>query len=279
MFKHIKILDLISGGEIFLYKHIGLLLEDIKKYKFRTIIESNFAVINEQQKQILKDANVNFIVSLDGSHKELQKFLRPQCDYDTVIDNIRFFVKHKKRVTIRMTVSNYNFYDMADMLKLGEELGVDGIIFHEVQYLGCLEKPYKFDKPPEDMEYVKSIISKKYKINYDIFLSYYRRNSVFLNFIRGTYYCVIDPITAQGAGAYVKLHNLISLLTRRESCPISRQFIKVDIDGKIYFCSHHECSPVGDLTRNCLEYIMENQGYDNIRKMCSCAVSKRFICD
>ena len=174
LFKHIKILDLISGGEIFLCKYIGRLLDDIKKYKFKTIIESNFAVITEQQKDILKDANVNFIVSLDGSHKELQEFLRPQCNYETVINNIKFFVKHKKRITIRMTVSNYNFYDIQDMIKLGEELGVDAIIFHGVQYLGCLEPPFKFDRPPEDMEYINSIIQKKHKINYNIFLKLYR---------------------------------------------------------------------------------------------------------
>ena len=277
LFGHIKVLDLISGGEIFLCKYIDLLLNDIKKYKFKTTIESNFAVINEQQKEILKDANINFIVSLDGSHAELQNFLRPQCDYDTVIKNIKFFIQHNKRITIRMTVSGYNFYDIENMIKLTEELGVSAVIFHGVQHLGCLEPPYKFEKPPEDMEYINNIIRKKYKINYNIFLDYYRRNSLFINKKRLIYYCVTDPITAQDAGISVKLYNLFALITKRECCPLSRNFIRIDIDGKIYFCSHHECKSIGDLSKNSMKEII-NSKYDKIRESCTCKIAKRFVC-
>jgi len=163
------------------------------------------------------------------------------------------------------------------MIKLGEELNVNGIIFHGVQYLDSLETPYKFSKPPEDIDYIRNIVKKHFKINYDVFLDYYRRNSTFLS-VNGVYYCIIDPITAQSAGISVKLRNIAASISKKECCPIARNFIKINVDGKIYFCSNHECKSIGDLYKNSLEEIIENKEYNKIRESCTCKISKRFLC-
>jgi MoaA/NifB/PqqE/SkfB family radical SAM enzyme len=253
-----------------------MVLDDMKKYKFKTTIESNFSMITEKQRNILKDIDVRFITSLDGSKKELQEFLRPQCYYDEVINNIKFFVKCGKRVIIRMTITNYNFYDMIDMIKLAEELKVESVIFHQAQYLGVLEQPYKFGPPLEDMDYIKKLVQLKHKVDYNLYLDFYRRSSMFWNPRRGIY-CVMDPVTALGAGIRVKFDNLLAMILKKDCCPISRNFIKVDIDGKIYFCSCHECESRGDLSKNSLDEILDNDRYDKIRQKCSCKISKRFI--
>jgi sulfatase maturation enzyme AslB (radical SAM superfamily) len=274
VFPKLNILDLLSGGEAFACKYIDEVLYDMKKYDFKTTIESNFSVITNRQREFMVSADVRFIVSLDGSTKALQEFMRPQCNYEKVLENISFFVKNKKRVTIRMTISNYNFYDMQRMMKLGEKLGVEGIIFHGAQYLECLDRPLKFEAPPVDREYIHNLVHGHYKINYDLWLDYHRRTSALISPMRAVY-CVMDPLTALGAGTKVKIANLWAMMRRKEYCPISRSFIKVDVDGQIYFCSCHECKAIGNLSENTLEQIMDNDRYDRIRRVCSCKISKR----
>ena len=275
VFPTIKILDLLSGGEVFLYKGIDRVLADIQDFKFKTIIESNFSVLTDRHRQILKNLDVEFVVSLDGSSREMQEFLRPQCHFDTVVGNIKYFTRQGKRVTIRMTVSNHNFYDMKNMLRLAETLGVEGVKFHGVQYLPCLEPPLKFSKPPEDMEFVKEIMGQKYKVLYDFFLDFYRRNFFTISPMRGTF-CILDPITATGAGFWVKIENILAMCLRKECCPIAREFIRVDIDGNLYFCSVHGLKSIGNLNQHSLKDIIENKEYDATRKKCSCAISKRY---
>jgi AdoMet-dependent heme synthase len=144
LFNNIKILNLVGGGETMLYSRIGEVLEDIKKYKFKTIITSNFASIKDKERRLLSEADIDFVVSLDGSTAKLQEFIRPNCNYETVIDNIKYFISKGRKVVIQTTVSNHNFYDIENIILLAEKLGVSGVRFHSVEYLRQLDHPYRF---------------------------------------------------------------------------------------------------------------------------------------
>lgn len=280
LFPHIKILDFLSGGEFFMCQYVNEVIDDVCNGAFKTTIESNMSLITPAQKQKLSKANVRFIASLDGSTKQLQEFLRPQCTYEKVIENIKYFVNCGKRVTIRMTVSNHNFYDMKNMMKLAELLKVENVIFHEVEELSSIERPLHFLPPPVDVAYLNDIIKTKWAIGIDIYLSYYRRSSMYFKPTRGIYN-VMDPMTAMGAGFKVKFANVWAMIAKTDTCPIPNNFINIDIDGKIYFCSCPECRSIGvGLHKYTLQQILDHPVYDKTRKECSCKISRRFLkCD
>jgi len=277
LFPNLKILDFLSGGEFFMCRYVDEVIDDISKGSFKTTIESNMSMITEDQRDKLAKSGVRFIASLDGSTKELQEELRPQCNYDRVISNIKYFVDRGNRVTIRMTVSNRNFRDMMSMMELGESLGVENVICHGAEILNSLELPAKFDLPPEDLDYVKSVRNVRWKCGCDIFLPFYRSSSMYYKPSRG-FYNVMDPMTASGAGIKVKLANLWAMVVKKDCCPIPSNFINIDIDGRVYFCSCPECRPIGvGLHQYTLDQILDHPAFDKARRECSCKISRRFL--
>lgn len=247
LFSQIKVLQLVGGGETFLYSKIETLLQDCKKYNFKTVITSNFSPLTEEQIQIMRDMNVDFVVSLDASYKELQELQRPGCIFENVIQNIKTLVQYGKKIILQVTISAFNFYDMENILQLAEQLGVYGVKFQSVQYLGNLEKPYKFNKPPEDMEYIKKLMAKERKIPYNILLDYY----------------VTSEKNSLDAGYYAdKFANL-------EYCPNTRNTLYIQ-GGKVLSCCLPDAKVMGDLYKNTLEKIIDNEGFDTFRKNCRC---------
>jgi MoaA/NifB/PqqE/SkfB family radical SAM enzyme len=139
---------------------------------------------------------------------------------------------------------------MNDILKLAEELGVAGVKFQTVQYLDAVEKPYKFKKPPEDIEYIKSLRG-RFSINFDYFHKSMR-------------YSLIANIL-----------NRIKSIKKYIYCPNNRNFLKVDIDGRVLSCSMQNASVFGDLNKNSLEEILGS--CDIIRKECVCDPMARYL--
>jgi len=254
LFPRIKELNLAGGGEVLIYPKIEQVLSDISKYRFKTILTSNFSFISEKYRNLLKNMNVDFVVSIDGSNKNLQEFLRPNCDYDRIIDNIKFFTKYKKKIMFQTTISNYNFYDIEDMIKLGEELKIDLVKFQEVHFLNNLEEPYKIAKPPEDLDYINNILSKKYKVKTSAFLSFYHNPSIELP------------------------KNLLSIYKifhkPNKYCHNTINTIKIQEDGEVLSCCLPYSKRMGNLHYSILEDIIETAEFDNNRQFCMCPIRK-----
>ena len=259
LFPSIDVLDVCGGGEVFFSPLFDTLLQDIQKYDFKTIITSNFSMISREQRELLATANVEFVVSLDGSHSELQSFLRPGCSFDNVVRNIQYFVSNGNRVTIQTTVSDHNFYDMGNMIELAEDLRVDGIRFHSARYLGHLDQPTKFKNPSADMDYIREITSKNYGVRYAMYFDFYHKMNR-------------DPLLKR-----IKNH-LKGMFPDRylmEFCQNTRRTIKVQEDGKVLSCCLPESRVMGDLNKSVLEEIIDTPRYDSMRRTCACQMMGR----
>ena len=251
LFKNIKILNLVGGGETMLYSRIDKVLEDVKKYKFKTVITSNFTSMSEKQKELLSDINIDFVASLDGSNAKLQEFIRPSCIYQAAIDNIKYFVNKRKKVVIQTTVSDHNFYDMENMIRLAESLNVEGIRFHSVQYLSHLDNPLKFKKPSEDMNYIDKILKKKYSVGFGIYLDFYHKQS-------------------QDAYRPLYLFDIWSSILKKDVCSHARNTIKIQENGMLATCCLPACKIAGDLNFHSIEEIIDTPQYDGLIKTCKC---------
>ena len=254
LFPHIKVLDVCGGGEVFLSPLFNILMSDIRNYKFKTIITSNFSVINLQHIINLVHSNVDFVVSLDGSTSELQEFLRPGCEFNKIIDNIKYFISHGHKVTIQTTVSEDNFYDIDNMLQLAERLRVDNVRFHPVRLLENINKPYKFKSCPVDVKYLTKILNKKYNMKYSICFDYYHRG------IKKTYIEIV--------AYYFK--EFFKNKKNKVFCSKMRDSIKIQEDGRVLSCCLPNSKIVGDLNLNTLEDVISSFDFNNVRRTCVC---------
>lgn len=255
LFPHIREFYPGGGGEVFLYSRFREVMQDVKKYGFKVKISSNFSTITEEQKQILKDIDVDFQVSLDGSYKELQEFIRPNCTFETVIDNIKTFVHFGKKIALSVTLSNHNFYNMEKILELSDELGVDEVRLHGVQYLPGTDKPYRFSKPQIDMAYLDKVTQRKFKTRYYIKLYDYFYSSL------GFKESVLESLPE------------MKELVKDGFCPRTANTVYIQGD-KVLTCHLLGNKVVGDLAKNTLEEIIDNEVYDDIRRTCSCDFRK-----
>ena len=250
LFHKIKVLDLISGGEIFFYTGIEELLNDSLKYDYLLKIATNGTSISEHHKNILKRLNVEFVISLDAANAELHEKLRVGCSFDKVIQSIKYFVENGKKVHIRTCVSNHNFYEMHKILELAKRLDVAGVKFQTVQYLESVKKPYSFTKPPKDMTYLKSL-----KGNYSIAFDYFHKHM---------YHSTL-----------INIWNKIQSIKKYTYCPNAKNFLKVDIDGHVLSCSMPDAVLYGDLNKNSLTEIINN--CETIRRNCTCKPMEKYL--
>jgi MoaA/NifB/PqqE/SkfB family radical SAM enzyme len=254
LFHRINLLDLAGGGEALTHPRIENIFKDFKKYKFKILITSNFSAISDRHREILKDTNVEFVVSLDGSNKNLQEFLRPNCYYDKIIDNIKFFKKCGKKVMFQTTVSNYNLYDMQNIIDLADDLGIDSVKFQEVQYLKNLDRPYKLSKPKEDIAYLDSLFENRKFNNICVFFGFYHKS--------------IIPVPSICYSFYKKWKEIFP----DKYCPNTFDTLKIQEDGKILSCCLPYSQVMGDLNVNSLEEIIDTRDFDNMRRTCSCKI-------
>lgn len=234
LFGCIKELNILSGGEPFLYHNIDGFLEDIRKYTFKTAFDTTLAIMSSKHREMLKDMDVRFVTSLDGSTGELNDGIRPGCPFDMVVDNIKYFVGCGKEVIIVTTVAAHNFYDMHKMVELAEELGVSKIVFQPAQQYSSLDKPFKFELMPEDPEYVA-------------FVKSWVKN--------------VECVTRLGR---VKNPHVIS----QKGCPVPKDTLMIDVGGWVCFCSYGESPKMGNMCNDPLEEIISNEKYDAARVKC-----------
>lgn len=257
LFRRIHLLNLSGGGEILLYPYIDKVLTDIQKYKFTTTMTSNFSNVSDKYRDMLSKIRSEFVVSLDGTTPNIQNFIRPGCDFDKVIYNIKYFKARGKKITIQTTVSNHNFYDMENMIKLAGSLGVDVLKFQDVQFLENMDRPYRVEKPPHDIAYLDRIL-KGSKVPTCVFFDFYHRPLLKIPF---------------------SVHKLFRWWESRHTafCPNTVGTLKVQENGLVLSCCLPESKIVGDLRKDDLEKIIDNEQYEAIRRNCRCQMLSSFF--
>lgn len=124
-------LDLL-GGEPFLEKEK---LIDIIQYskiyglKLRSI-STNGSIYDKEiinNLKTLKDFTLQ--VSMDAASPKTYKLIRNSSHFQEVIGNTREFIKAELDVILGMVLTNKNYQEIEDFLKLAEELGAKGISF------------------------------------------------------------------------------------------------------------------------------------------------------
>lgn len=124
---------ILFGGEPFLRRDFLKIAKYIKEKKLTCGVFTNGTLLNRDIIKELIDIKFDYIVfSLQGSEKIHNKIVNLQYAYRRLTENIKYFTSIKKRdtkVIIHSTINEGNINDLENIIKLAEELKVDGLRF------------------------------------------------------------------------------------------------------------------------------------------------------
>jgi radical SAM protein with 4Fe4S-binding SPASM domain len=128
----------LSGlGEPMLHPEIFSMIRFVKESGLKVSLIDNFTLIDREKTLALIDSGLDFLyVSFDNVSKEAFEKRRVGACFETVVENIKLFVKTKNEVKakhpvfiFKSTISQNNFAEIPQLIKFAEDLGADGINF------------------------------------------------------------------------------------------------------------------------------------------------------
>ncbi len=128
----------ISGfGEPLLNPHIFSMIEYASKKGVEVSMTDNFTLVDDKISLSLINSGLNYLyASFDSVSKVEFEKIRNGANFDRVVENIKSFVETRHRVKtknpkiiFKSTISEETYSEIPKLVKLAEELGLDGIDF------------------------------------------------------------------------------------------------------------------------------------------------------
>jgi len=115
----------IGGGEPLKVTWLLDLIKYLKDLGVNILLTTNGTLVTRKVAEILFAAGLTRVqVSLDGVCQETHDKIRGKGTFEKAIRAIHFFQDSGIEVTLRMTLTSYNFHEVEDFVKVGKELGV-----------------------------------------------------------------------------------------------------------------------------------------------------------
>ena len=128
---------LFSGGEPLLRDDIFELAQFAKEQGLRTALSTNGTLISEKVANEIKNARFAEVgISLDGIGTKNDRFRGKKGAYKAALQGIRNCVDLGLRVSLRMTLTNYNHTEIPAIFDLIEEEGIERICLYHLAYVG-----------------------------------------------------------------------------------------------------------------------------------------------
>jgi MoaA/NifB/PqqE/SkfB family radical SAM enzyme len=144
-------INLTGEGDAFLNKDYLHMIAYLKKKHISTYLTDSFDLIDKNTTNYLVQAGVSGIyISMDAATKETYESIKVGCDYDRVINNIKYLLQEKKRlntplpeICFRYVINKKNKDEMIDFVEVVRKLGTrsewgDGSKIH---FIGLLDFP------------------------------------------------------------------------------------------------------------------------------------------
>lgn len=152
---------LFSGGEPLARKDLFELAEFAKGKGLRLAMSTNGTLIDkEKAKEINRIGFAEVGISLDGIGVNHDKFRGKEGAFDSALTGIRNCVAEGIRVSMRMTITRYNYQDIPAIFKLMEDEQVQRICLYHLAYSGRGSTIQKEDITHEQTRAVMDTICK-----------------------------------------------------------------------------------------------------------------------
>jgi len=153
---------ILQGGEPFLFKDLFSVIEYADNAGIQVVITTNGMLIprlTDKELSLLKKAHCTFSVSIDSCDPATEKIVRGVDNaYDAAIEGITTLIKNEIPVSICTVVTMYNFQNLADLVKIADDLGVASIHFQPLitisnyPEVSCISEKKTLNLRPEDIE-------------------------------------------------------------------------------------------------------------------------------
>ena len=140
LIKTAKYVLLHCGGEPFFSKHFDSVVSVIMPPTRVSFATNAMLLTKARTDRILeKDIMAGFVVSMDAATPEVYRIMRPSCDFQTVIDNIKYYTQKAKvlgrehsTVTLNMTLCKSNIYDAPKLVDLAALVGAKCVDYNHL---------------------------------------------------------------------------------------------------------------------------------------------------
>jgi radical SAM protein with 4Fe4S-binding SPASM domain len=128
---------LFSGGEPLLREDIFELAGFAREKGLRTVISTNGTLITEKVAiQLARLGLAEVGISLDGSEPTNDRFRGQSGAYQTALRGFRNCKSQGLRVSLRLTITRFNYQDIPAIFDLVEQENIDRACFYHLAYVG-----------------------------------------------------------------------------------------------------------------------------------------------
>ena len=225
-------------GEPMVSPWFDYLSEKAIEYGVLLDITSNGTLLTEQKTAKILPCLLDIKVSFDGAKKETFERIRKGADYNIVLQNIRKFVKlrnessSKATITLQMTLFNFNYIELPDVIRIAKDSGVDKVkAYHVFSYSDAIDKLslinnlYEFEETKRESEKIAQQIGIKVEI-------------------------AESPCKNQS-------EILPELVSQKCRLPWTECFI--DYDGRVYPCNSHYWLAMGNIFRDDADHVWNSR--------------------
>ncbi len=128
---------LFSGGEPLLRKDFFELANYARQQGLRIALSTNGTLITREVAENIK--NIGFAevgISLDGIGSNNDRFRGQNGAYQAALNGIRNCTALGLRVSLRLTITRFNYQEIPAILRLTEDEGIDRVCFYHLAYSG-----------------------------------------------------------------------------------------------------------------------------------------------
>lgn len=147
----------IGGTEPLLRPDICEILHKIQRIGVKPVLITNGTLLDEEMSKTLTRAGTEIVVSLDGATPKTNDRIRGTGTFKQIVNGISKLVACRRKtfkthVLINTCITSINLHEIEAIIKLGEKIGVDGVLFQNVDTNERWLKP--------DKEKLAAILSK-----------------------------------------------------------------------------------------------------------------------
>jgi len=127
----------VGGTEPLLHPNLCKILRKLQAIGLKPILITNGLLLKGGTSKALAKLGIEIVVSLDGATPEINDAIRGSGTFQRIVDGISRLVANRKKtpkthVSINMCIMSINQHEVEDIIKLGEKLGVDEVLFQNV---------------------------------------------------------------------------------------------------------------------------------------------------
>lgn len=252
---------LLSGGEPLLRKDFFELAEYTTNKKIRAVVSTNGTLITKDAAERMVAAGIQYVgISLDGGPETHNKFRGVSNAFEKSIAGIRTAMDVGLRAGARFTVSQLNYKDLDEVIKIVVDEGIPRFCMYHLVYAGRGKEIAKQDITKEQsrelMEYLvdKTIELHDAGVDVEILTTDNHADGVYIyNYIRKN-----APDRADEVMELLKMHG---------GCSAGHKFANVDNLGDVHPCQFWGHKTLGNVRENKFSEIWNDPNSEFLQMM------------